>query len=552
MRRRVAIGMAALASSLVAMATRLYPLSWSPYPGTLDGFVHARVAREALARGRLRLPGLRADQIIEPMDLAIVSAVMGIEPVRLAQPMYGLVGSVTVLLGILFVVRLGRERGWHRDTLKLAAITVGFVLAVDGLFVRRTGVPDSDTFTLLLIPLVTLAVFLYARRGRRAWLVVTAVGLLVLPLTHTFSTLIAALGLTALLAVEVGRAGKRRRVGVVVGLVGLFWLYIYSYYQVAPLLSLSVPYVGRISAHPGLFLAWVVLLVLGVRMFPRLSGRTQRAGILLPIGLFFAIMVVNARVQVFPGTVQTPTIVLLLLLPLAIPALVAGLGAPSMGRRDSVGMVVLVLIAAPFAQILFSLTAALTPEFFATAMRAQTFAHVGWAALVAIAAVTLPSALTPWGVTPDRDRITRGLVVGIVVVAVLWTLPIAYIALDTGGYPKGAFSSEFQAATFVHEHVEGPWTSDHKQTSIAGNYYGTNGRVGPTASWLSGGNPPDCTLLSKRSWTTNGAHLFPTAPLTISSDRYERTVAVRNRIYSTGGLDPITITRPRVQTTGGC
>lgn len=552
MTRNSTLGFAALSTVSLAIALRLVPLTWSPYPTTLDGFVHARVARTTLVQTHLPKGGLRADQILEPLLLALGSSITGISPVLLAQPLYSILGSITLIVAFVFVKILGEDLSLSRFQIKLAGVLVGLSLAVDGIFIRRTGTPDSDALTLLLIPLATLALYLYVRRGRPAWLLLGTAVLSVLPILHTLGTLIGALGLTALVPILWLSGFPTDRVAKATALVGAFWLYFAAYYQVAPELSLGVPYLGRISNHPGLFLAWLLLMVLGALWYRNGSTRTQRIVFLLPLGFLFLVAGVNRWVHVFPGTVQTPDLVLILLLPLLVPVTIASYSTPVLTDSKSAGIVLLALVAAPLTQIFFSLTASLTPDFFATAMRSQTFTHLSIAIVLGIAGAAIFTRLSGVSTSNQHRALLRTGVVLLILVPIAWSLPLAYIDLDTGAYPRGTIPSEFQSAAFTNQYVEGSWTSDHKQSRLVGDYFGASGRIGPTHRWLSGGAPPSCTLVSKQTWITSGAHFFPTGPSSISAERYRETLDQRNLIYGTTGYDRISLSVPVAASQESC
>jgi hypothetical protein len=313
-----------------------------------------------------------------------------------------------------------------------------------------------------------------------------------------------------------------------------------------------VPYVGRVSAYPGLFLAWTVVLVVGVVWYQRTGGWLQRALFLGPLGVFFGVVLLNRVVSVFPGTARTPSIVLVLLVPLAITVAIAGWAAPRLGDRDSVAVVLLALLAAPVSHVLFGLTAALTPEFFATVLRAQTFGHVPMLVVASVGAVGAFGAQRVGrhrGDGGDAEstvagggRWRRRALVAVLALALVGTVPLAYVNLDTGSYPTGSTATEFAAAGFVATYG-GVAATDQKQGRII-EARGGSATTEAVATWLDGGTPPETALVSKGYWTTTGAHLFPGAPRTVSSDRFRCTLTERNRVYHTDGIHAVSVTLP--------
>ncbi|GAA0218665.1 hypothetical protein [Halobaculum roseum] len=565
--------LAILACVVVGAGARLAPLWWSPLPATLDGFKYAHRANDVLAAGHIDLVGMRVDALASTALLSTGSLVTGAAPLGLAQPLYALIGTSGVLLGAVFARRLGASLGWPGRRRGRAAVLAALALAVDGVFVRRTGVPDDDAITLVTIPLLALAVHLYARGERPAWLAVAGVILLALPVTHTFSTLLAALVLIGLLAGHlIGRPLTRGRL-VAAGLVLAFCAYFVAYYTLAAATPLTVPYVDRVQSSPGLFAAWLVVLVAAVPWYQRTTRRMRRLAAVVPLAFVLAAIAVNARTVVFPGTAATPRLVLLFVLPFAVPAALAAVAGHRFGRVGPVEPALFALFLAPVVQILFSFTAGLTPEYFATALRAQTHVHLPVLVLAAAVVSRLEprerlagvaadggSAVRRWlGVAgPLGDAVrsigavgrplaaaARPVGVAVLVVAMAATLPVAYVNLDTGSYPSTTTESEFAAGTFATQHIEGTWTSSHTGVRVPGNYYGdVNASVGPTASWLRGGPSPSCAVVSQRSWTTTGAHLFPAAPATIPPATYDRWVDHRSLVYDAGGADPVVVTVP--------
>lgn len=543
--RRTRRLLAILACLTLGMGTRLFPLWWSHLPATLDGFVYAGDALSVVQTGQLQLAGFRADALVSTSLLSVGSSITGITPLLLAQPLYAVLGSSGVLLGAVFARRLGLGLGWSHSRTQRAVILAAFALAVEGVYVRRTGVPDDDAITLVTIPLIALAIHTYVRTERLSWLGVATVLLVALPLTHTFSTLVAAFVIAGLLAgTFVGRPLTRGRVVVVSLFVG-FCTYFAGYYTWASTVSLVVPYVDRVQGAPGLFVAWIVVLVICIPWFVRTTTTARRVTAIVPLAFVFAAIAINSVVVVFPGTAATPQLVLLLVLPLAIPALVAAVGGHWLGNDGPAALPLLALFVGPVILICYSFTAGLTPEYVATALRAQTHLHLS----VVVVAAGVAARLEPphWlrNTTPvgSLAATVRPVLLALLVIALLATLPLGYVNLDTGSYPSTTTESEFAAASYSVDHIAGQWTSSHTQVRVAGNYYdGARGAISPTASWLQGGAPPTCPVVSQRSWTTTGAHLFPAAPASTSPSRYEAFLQDRFRVYDAGGYDPTVIT----------
>jgi hypothetical protein len=544
------VGAAVLA---VALVVRLVPLYWSPLPATLDGFDYARIASTLIETGRYPLDGFRADKFVFSGLLAVASLAVGERPLYLAQWFVAVVGAFSCLIPVAFVREFGRGLDWSPARVRYAATLAGLALALDGIYARRTGVPDEELLAYLIVPLLALAVYRTLARRRVEWLVVTLGLMFVLPFTHSFSTLIAALTVTGVVAGYLPGIRDLRAWLLGIGLVGGFWVYVVAYYDFAARSEiLTVMYVDRVTAHTSLFLAWIVVLVIGVSWWLRTRRGWQRATFLFPIAIGLLVVVANAVTAVFPGTIQSPPLVLGLILLYVIPVVIAGVAVPRVSEYPPVGIVVAALLAAPVINTYFSLTAALTPDFFDTVVRTQTFAHLPVLILAALAVTAVGTDDVFSRRTSRRTVTTIRVGLGVVLVgALLMTTPLAYINLDTGSVPSTTLESEYATAQFAVRHIEGPVASDQTISYLLG-VEGSSGVYLPTRGWLVGGPTPACPMVSQHSWTTTGAHLFPAAPQTISGQRYETVLAERHVIYSVSGMDPLVLSRPLNDTTSGC
>ncbi|WP_129115569.1 sodium/phosphate symporter [Halegenticoccus tardaugens] len=527
----------------VAVGMRTLILHWSPLPSTLDGFEYAAYARDAIAGGQFPLSRIRADHLGFASFLTASSVVLDGAPVRLIQPLIALVGAVTCLVAVALVRRAARNLGWPSREVRWAAVLVGFSLAVEGLYLRRTGVTDEEVIGLLYLPLLALALHRALASSDRRWLGIVALFMLLFPVTHTFSTLMAGTVSIGVLAAHLLRTPTIRTAAVGFGLVSGFWGYFAAYYWVAERTPLTVPYTGRILSYPGLFVAWLIILVIGIAWFLGTSDRLRRTTFLVPVTFMFAVLVANAFRTIFPGTVRTPLPLLALVLLLLVPVALASRSLPVLSWEPAAGVVLLALLAAPIVMTAYSLTAALTPEFFGTVMRTQTFAHFPVLALAALATVRYVSPrLSPPTRFVGRPAVRRGLLV-LLVVSLTLTAPIAFVNLDTLSFPSTTNEAEFAAVSFAASNLDGEWSADHSITTIGANYYPTRTKaaIEPTATWLSGGPTPACPTISQRSWTTTGAHLFPASPETVTERTYAGWTSERNLVYSATGRDPVSI-----------
>jgi hypothetical protein len=574
-RCRRGLALVALATLAVGIATRAWPLYWSPYPATLDAFRYARLA-DAMLTGQFPVAALQADEIVFTAVLGTVSAVTGVSSLRIAQPMVAVTGGASCVTAVALVARIGRERDWSGRRIRVAAVAAGLGIAVEGLYLRRSGVPDEEAFGLLVVPLLALVAWRALQTRRAAWWVPAVALALTMPPLHNMSGLVAGMTLTGVAAAGLVRSrGFRDVIGALVVGFG-YWTVYFGYGLAAPAIGLELTYSGLLSGTLGLFVAWVVVvLVIGV--WARSAPTTAlRVGWLLPVGGWFLLVAVNAVTTIYPGTVASPDIVVLLISAYLVPVVLVGAGITA-GRRGT-GVPVLAALVAPVALTYYALTATLTPDFFAFIVRVQSFAHLPAFVLIGIGLALLLAWLRPadpgrqpatgpatdGGVAEhgdERRRLTAGLltagrvvVVVVFAVALAVTVPLGYVNLDTGALPSTTTPGEFQSVTFAERHVTGSYATEGALSRVGSLYYPETRAtvaVAPTRNWLAGGPPPDCPVLVAEEWTTAGAH-FPTGPETLSQERYDRFLAERDVVYRSGGADPHALVLPGNRTAGGC
>jgi hypothetical protein len=575
-RRRRSLAGVALATLALGIAARAWPLYWSPYPATLDGFRYAFLARTTLESG-LPVVALSADELVFTSVLAVVSAVTGVPTVRVAQPMVAVTGGASCLTAVALVARIGRERGWSRQRLRVAAMAAGIGIAVEGLYIRRSGVPDEEAFGLLLVPILGLAAWRALQTRRYAWWVPTLALGLTMPPLHNMSGLVAGLTLTGLVAAALVRARGARDGAAALALGAGYWTVYFGYALVAPRFGLDLTYSGLLSGSLGLFVAWVALVGVVVAWSRAAPRPALRAVWLLPVGGWFVLVAVNSVVTIFPGTVPSPNSVALLIGAYVVPVALVGVGI-TLSRRGA-GVPVLAAVLAPVALTYYALSATLTPGFFGLAIRVQSFAHLPAFVFVGLGVGLLvvressgqsrrsprsprslatdggQSSVTVGNTVSRLARVARVGVALLFVSSLLATVPLGYVDLDTGVPPSTTTPGEFQAAGFAERHVRGPYTTDHALSRVANHHFRNPDAVedvNPTRSWLQGGPPPSCPVLAGEDWTTAGAHLFPAAPETLPPERYERFLVQRNVVYQSGGTDPHALVLPRESAGGSC
>jgi len=537
-----------LAAFSVAVALRMGPLFWSPLPFNPDGIVYAGLVRETIATGYLPMDGLPADSFHFTTMLAIWETVVGHPSRFLSQPVIAIVGALPSLVAAVFAHRLTGRLGWSLSGRRLAGSLASLLLAVDGVYLHRSMPVDEQTVGLLVVPLAALVLARSMLNDSRRWYVVLGALLVSLPPLHNLDSMVALFALVLVVCV--------RRVSVrtllVGGLVALGFLgYFVGYsWGIAALTPATVIQSQRISYAPGLLAAWLILVGLLLARFSRLGTRTQRLLLTGTFASFVAIAAVNAVRPVFPGMGTTPDAVVLLVVPLLIPLTIGAWAVPLGDRSMPEWLALLALLGAGFAIAGMSFTATLTPEYYNTAYRVQTFLHLPIAVFVALGIGTL---LDRMGRVVPRQSWRQGVstvaVVGVVICMAI-SIPVAFAGLEYLPYKGVTTSGEFAAAEFSVTSLP-EWTSDDHISRVS-RYFspgnsGTNTtlhRVAPVFDWIEGGPPPGCPTVVQSSWTTTGAQVFPQPPIVIDDGRLWKYMHANDRIYSNSAPDPLTIVRP--------
>ncbi len=614
----------------VAVAARTLPLYRSPLPFNPDGLAHAANARATAATGSLPLSRLATDDLLFTAFLSTAAEATGVRPLLVAQPVVAVVGAATCLLAAALAGRCARRSSSRLAGPRLAAGTAGLVLAVEGLYLHRSMPVDEQTLGLLLVPVLAVAYRRWLDGGRR-WGLVAAVVAVAVPPLHNLDGVVAALTLTALVAAtasvrwrargDIGaQAGNELQTGVgsrtgvgartdvgprtdprartsapapawtarrllrAVLPVAAFWVYVAGYHvAVAQWTPARLTQAARVTAVPGLVVAWAVLMVAAAAWVAGRPDRTRRLAAVAFLGPF-ALLAANALGPVVPGTPATSSVLVVALLPLAVPVAAAVVGT-TVADDDRSGPLLAALVGGPFALLGVALTAGLTPDYLATAYRVQPFVHLPLAALAGLGVAALAArgggnagaGTTDSGVDraadagsglgnpdsgPGNHHVRAGALVAVVLVASAASVPVAVGGLAVLPYKGVTTPGELAAAGFARTTVPGPVAVDDHLVR-AGRYHGPGPesalvvggdlRQTPVREWLAGGAPPPrCPVLAQRSWTTTGAQLWPAPPARLPPDAFDRWLTNRSVVYAGGGRDRIVLVVPRHGAGGRC
>lgn len=549
MRRR---WLGVLAVFAVGVALRVGPLYRSPLPFNPDGVIYAGLAARTLTTGAVPLEVVAVDSLAFTTWVATVAHVTGATPLTIAQPAIAVVGTVPALLAAVIAVRLAAHHGYPPRTQTVAGVVAGLLLAVEGLYLHRSMPVDEQTVGLLVVPLAVYAVA-RTRTDGRYWLLAVPT-LAVLPVLHNLDTVVAALALLTLAALATTR-DRRHRIAALLGTAAGFSAYAVTItVAIATWTPAVIVQQSRLTDVPGLLLAWVIAVTLGLLWLRSTRPRRQRVLVATVFGAGFLVLAVNAVRPVFPGLPATHPMLLAALLPLAVLPVLGVVALPWVGEAPVDGRVVLALVGAPLVLVGVSLTASLTAPYLNTVYRAQTFIHLP---VVVLAALGVTALLTRPVLTGHPTRQTA--VVAVVVLAAAASVPIAFAGLEVLPYKGTTTPAELAASGFSTRYLEGAWASDDHLSRIS-TYYRPDPRfrthppaaVGAVATWLTGGDPPACPTLAQRSWPTIGAQLYPRSPATISPTAYDAWTTHNHVVYTVASREPIVLVVPRTDAGPGC
>jgi len=535
----------------IGVALRALPLWQSPLPFNPDGLVHARNAHRTVRTGRFPLSIMATDDLGFGALLAVAQSVTGVRSVALGQPLIAAIGTVPALVAGALAARTSRQLGLAPGRARFAGLLATLLLAVEGIYLYRSMPVDEQTPGLSLLAIAVVAVVAALWSDDRRWFLVALPALLVIPPLHNLEGFV--LGLTLLVLAGLAAlpwTRSRARAPAALALAVGFWAYFAAYnVGLARLTPARIIQTGRLTAAPGLLVAWLILCLAVVALVSRSRPRSQRALLAVPFLALFALLAVNAVSPVFPGTPATARGTLLPALPLLVPILAAVWAYPFLRRAPEANVATVALTVGPLALVGFALSAALTPAYLDTAVRTHWFLHLPVLALAAVGC-----AVAFRSVVPDRQQV-RTLVVCALVVTVAVSIPVAFAGLSLHPYKGVTTTGEFAASTFAHEHIDGSWTSDNHLVRIT-NYHSTDisGTETTLYDWITNPDapPPNCPVVTKESWVTVGAQFFPRPPAMVASDRFRSLHHRAHRVYHGGSTQTLTVLAPRRMSTSQC
>ncbi len=520
------------------------PLAFSPLPFGIDGFALGRISSDIASRGGWR---------IDPADLnsynqklpgfsllwSAVTSVGGLSPLAHVQLIMPLLASLSVIPAYLFGVKATGRR--------LGGFVAGLFIVFFGSFLLLTSSVSKESTGLLVFPVAVL-LFLERQDPRKRALSVAL--LLFLAFLHPLTTLLT-LGMTsALVVLAQRRAIARGRFSVRsfaldVATGPALAIPAWAYYS-----AVDLPFLADLLAADALvlFLGIVVLLTallipMGRPARPRIGRRfvsPVARGILVPaIGVL--VVLGNARTGLFAGAVGTQSGLLQMLPAIGVLAAFAVAGY-QLARRTTnrINDLVVAMLAAPVALILFGLLRGLDPESLVIVYRSVDFLDYAFAVLIGVAFVAAWRWPGPW-------RPAKAVLVAGFLAALLATTPMAWNTPAVFGVDNVTTPQEFRALALLASFGARNVTTDQRLADVGAMWFGyaTDSSL-PLKLRDNESVGGFQYALALERWATVGAQVHPAPNIVISAVVFEKFLAENRIVYSAGPPgDRIFIVQPR-------
>jgi hypothetical protein len=516
----------------IALAARLVPLTFSPLPFSVDGFALARISTDMAAHGTWRIDAADVNSYNQKLPgfsilWSAASQVGGLSPLLHVQLLLPILTCFTVLPAYLFGVRATGRR--------LGGLAAGLFVALFGSFLLLTSAAAKESIGLLVFPIAVL-LFHERRDPRKRALAVFL--LLFLPFLHSLTTFLT-LGMVAALVVLTQRralahgrfSGRALALDVVTG--PALALGAWAYY-----VAVDLPFLSDILAPEAfaLFLAVVVLLTALIapmaRPVRRRIGRrivSPATKAVLPPALGLAAMLGNASTNLFVGTARTQPAFLQVLPALVVFAVSSVVGLQLVRRTTNrTNDLVVSMIAAPVALVLFGFLRGLDPGGLLLVYRALDFLDYALAILIAVAFVAAWRSLA-------RFRPARAVLVTALLVSLLATTPMAWNTPAVFGVQNVTTSDEFQALALLGSLGARNVTTDQRLADLGRMWFGYS--MNPDLAQKLRDNESlvgaDYALVLER-WSSQGAQVHPAPNIVLAHRTLEAFLASNRVVYAAG------------------
>ena len=516
----------------IALAAHLVPLTVSPLPLSVDGFALARISRDMASAGSWRIDPANVNSYNQKLPgysllWSAVFQVAGLSPLVHAQLVLPLVTAAVVLPAYLLGVKATGRR--------IAGVAAGLFIALFGSFLLLTSSVAKESIGLLVFP---MAVLLFHERSDPRKRALAVLLLAFLPFLHSLTTFLTLGMIAALVVLTQRRALARGRfswkafaLDVVSGpalAVGAW-----AYYA-----SVDLPFLADVLAPQALTLFVAVVVLLTALIAPIAKPAKRRLGkglvrpaskIFLPPVLGFFLLISNSTVVLFVGTIRTPPAFFLILPALFGFAAFAIVGLQMVRRTTNrANDLVVAMLVAPVALILFGFLRGLDPSGLLFVYRAFDFMDYAFAVLVGVAFAAFWKVLRV-------SRASRGALLAGFVVALLSTTPMAWNTPEVFGVQNVTTSDEFQALAVLGSLGARNVTTDQRMADVGRMWFGyvANPDLPQKLRDHASLEGADYALVLER-WTTVGAQVHPAPNIVLAPETLAAFLATNRVVYETG------------------
>jgi hypothetical protein len=508
---------------ILAFAIRILPAIWSPYPYNIDGLAEASFSRSIYESGGLAVPidaGYGDSYIIKMPFLdgmiAMLSQVVGIEPMLLAQPVVAAIGALSCVAAALVVHMVTESRR--------ASILAGMFVALLGTYVFCTTSVWKEALGLTMMVIIA---GLYLRRDDNRVRVLLTLSLLMMTFVHhhsatiTYLFFIIASSGDAFLAWKSNRLSWKNHADILTG-VSLIALAEFYYNDI------DLPYYNFIKPETDLYLLVAVLIAMIIIAFVLLSGKRAESKrkllkIAMPLGAIALLLLTNLK-SVFTGIPTTEPPVLMFGLAYVVLAIPMWFGSERMldpGQKST--PMLLAAVFAPLTMILFAFLRGLDPTSHMIIYRSFDFLDLAMAALFAGGALILLKNL----------RRAAPIFVALFLLILAATAPLAFQTQGLFGVQNQTYSYEVDSYQILKSFSNNTsidsdqriGTSTHSLLNFSGAsdlaYRIETGKQTSMFHWL----------VVERGWSSVGAQEFPfgqriLSEQTLSTFLYEKNVVL--------------------------
>ena len=508
----------------VAFATRLVPLTFSPLPFGIDGFALTRISSNIAATGGWRIDPADTNSYNQKLPgfsllWSAVASLGGLSPLGHDQILMPLLASLAVVPAYLFGVKATGRR--------LGGFVAGLFIVFFGSFLLLTSSVSKESIGLLVFPVAVL-LFLERRDARKRAL--SVVLLLFLAFLHPLTTLLT-LGMTSALVVLAQRRAiargrfSLRSVAVDVATGPALAIPAWAYYS-----AVDLPFLADLLAADALVLFLGIVILLTALIAPMARPARLRVGrrfvspvargVLVPaIGVL--VVLGNARNGFFAGAVGTQSALLEMLPAIGVLAAFAVAGYQVVRRTTNrINDLVISMLVAPVALILFGLLRGLDPEGLLILYRSIDFLDYAFAVLIGVAFV----AAWRW---LGRRRGAK---------AVLFTGLLAVVVATPCTAPFTT-PQEFRALALLASFGARNVTTDQRMADVGAMWFGY--AMDPSLPLKLRDNESvesfEYALVLER-WMTAGAQVHPAPNIVISAGILEAFLAANRVMYVAGPL----------------